>query len=143
MGGRSTGTKKWSPRVIVRYSLFQIPAIVLLIMVLILVQQWIVNIPAWIFWGLIAIWIAKDVMLFPFVWRAYDDRSVDASLIVGAQGIAQERIAPTGYVLVQSELWRAEVMGNSLPIEKGEPVVVQKVSGLTILVCSKKTDANL
>jgi hypothetical protein len=35
-----------------------------------LVQRW-MSLPAWFICGLIAFWIAKDVILFLFTWRAY------------------------------------------------------------------------
>jgi len=123
-----------SSRIVVRYTLFQLPAIVLLILMLILVQRW-VNLPAWFIWGLIAFWIAKDVVLFPFTWRAYDrSHKGSADWMIGLRGIAENRLAPSGYVHVRGELWQAEVAQNSGPIEKGESVRIYGNRGLTLLV---------
>ena len=124
----------WSSRVVLRYALLQMPALALLILLLILVQRW-VDLPAWFIYGLIVFWIAKDVILFPFTWRAYDqDRNRAVNSMVGARGITKDRLAPSGYIQVHGELWRAEVMGNALPVERGETVRVQGIRGLTLLV---------
>ena len=54
--------------------------------------------------------------------------------MVGAQGIAKERLAPSGYVQVRGELWKAELMESSPPLEKGERVRVEGVRGLRLVV---------
>lgn len=124
----------WSVRVVVRYALFQVPAVVLLVLALALVRRW-VDIPAWFVWGLVGLWVVKDLILFPFVWRAYDtDRAGAANCMVGARGIAKDRLAPSGYIRVRGELWRAEVMGDGPPIDRGQRVQVRGVCGLKLLV---------
>ena len=123
-----------SGKVIIRYILFQIPSLILLILILILVRRW-VNLHAWYLWGIIALWLAKDVILFPFVWRAYDrDRLRELQSLVGTEGIVEERLAPSGYIRVHGELWQAEMRGDGSPIEKGEIVKIQKIEGLKLLV---------
>jgi len=126
--------RAWSSRILVRYVLLQMPALVLLILMLALVQRW-VSLPVWFIWGLLAFWIAKDVILFPFTWRAYD-RSYkgSANSMIGLRGIAENRLAPSGYIHVRGELWQAEVVENSLPIDKGESVRIYGNRGLTLLV---------
>lgn len=121
----------WSARVVVRYALLQVPGVALLVLVLIVVQRW-VDLPAWFAWGIVAFWVAKDVILFPFVWRAYD--SEDTNSIIGARGIAEERLAPSGYVRLRGELWQAKVMGDGPPIDRGEAVRVRGIRGLTLLI---------
>ena len=124
----------WSGLILVRYVLLQLPAIALLVLALIFVQRW-VTIPAWVFWGSITLWIAKDVILFPFVWRAYDwNLSGSENSLVGKSGIVQDRLAASGYIRVRGELWQAEVVGGSPPIDKGKKVRVQGMRGLTLLV---------
>ena len=134
--------KVWSSRIVVKYALLQMPALVLLILMLALVQRW-VSLPAWFIWGLIAFWIAKDVILFPFTWRAYD-RSYkgSANSMIGLRGIAENRLAPSGYVHVHGELWQAEAVENSLPIEKGESVRIYGNRGLTLLVHRDNKESN-
>ena len=73
--------------------------------------------------------------MFPFVWRAYDrPRPGDLRSMIGTEGIAQERLNPSGYIRVHGELWQAEVMEKRIPIEKGEEVQIQGSYGLTLLV---------
>ena len=126
--------KPWSSRIIVRYVLLQLPALAVLIVLLVLVKRWI-DLPSWFIWGLIGLWIAKDIALFPLTWRAYEqDRAKAGSSMVGARGIAEERLNPSGYIRVGAELWQAEVVGDAPSIERGEGVRVQGIRGLTLLV---------
>lgn len=127
----------WPVQVVMRYALFQIPGLVLLILILILVRRW-VDFPLWFFWGSVFIWIVKDVVLFPFVWRAYDwSRSRDMHSLVGTEGIVEERLAPSGYIGVHGELWQTEMTREGPPIEKGEFVRIQGIRGLVLLVQSR------
>jgi len=117
-----------------RYLLFQIPSLILLVLILILIRRW-VNFPEWFFWGAIAVWLAKDMILFPFVWRAYDrDRLRELQSLVGIEGIVEERLAPSGYIRVHGELWRAEVVRPGVRIERGEPVRIRGIKGLRLQV---------
>ena len=121
-------------RIIIRYALLQVPALALLIVLLVLAKHWI-DLPLWFIWGLICLWIAKDLALFPLTWRAYDqDHARHGSSMIGAPGIAEERLNPSGYIRVGGELWKAELAGNARPIEKGERVRIQGIRGLTLLV---------
>lgn len=134
MSQRNLKSRRWSARIITRYTLLQLPALALLLMALVLVQRWI-DIPEWIFWGSIMCWIAKDVVLFFFTWRAYDTSGARADRsMVGARGITQNRLAPSGFIHVRGELWKAEVWGASRPIEIGEKVKVRDMKGLTLIV---------
>jgi membrane-bound ClpP family serine protease len=134
--------RAWSSRIIVRYVLLQMPALVLLILMLALVQRW-VRLPAWFTWVLISFWIAKDVALFPLTWRAYDrSHKGSADWMIGLRGIAENRLAPSGFVHVRGELWQAEVAANSVPIEKGESVRIYGNRGLTLLVHRDNKEGN-
>ena len=127
-------TRPWSTRAVIKYTLLQIPAIALVIIIVISARSW-VYFPPWIGWIIVIFWISKDIILFPFVWRSYDSSiSNDAMTMVGKQGIAEERLSPVGYVRVRGELWKAEVARGEAPIEAGEPVRVRDVQGLTLKV---------
>jgi membrane protein implicated in regulation of membrane protease activity len=132
--------RRWPYRVIRRYALIQVPGIVLLILALYLLRRW-VQIPMWLAGVIVALWIVKDIVLFPFVWRAYDkyDKG-DEHSIIGSRGTAEKRLAPTGYVRVGGELWRAEVVSGNPPIEKGEDVRVQGSRGMTLLVVPERNE---
>lgn len=119
--------QSWSGRILLRYALFQIPSLMILVLILYGVRPYF-GLPAWLMWGIVGLWIAKDAVLFPFVWRAYDRRRRGIlNKMVGLRGIAKERLAPTGYIQIRGELWRAEVIGEGPPIEKGEWVQVHEI----------------
>jgi membrane protein implicated in regulation of membrane protease activity len=110
------------------------PAVTILVLILVLVRRW-VDLPAWFFWGLVALWVAKDVILFPFTWHAYDrEGPEDTNSMIGTRGVAENRLAPSGYVRVHGELWQGEVVGGGPSIDKGEGVRVQGVRQMTLLV---------
>ena len=135
------GLKEIPLRVYIRYGLLTIPGTVALILVLIVVQNW-VSIPIWLWLTLILLWIAKEIVLFPFVWRAYDHtRSEVSHSMIGQRGLTKERLAPAGYILVQGELWKAEKLVNEPPIEKNQWVRVKKLVGLKLFVVPEKTEA--
>ena len=124
----------WSFRIFVKYMLFQVPGVVLLYLLLILARR-VVILPTWFIWSLVAFWVTKDLILFPAVWRAYDqERRDDSSSMVGSQGIAEDRLDRSGYIRVRGELWKAEVMGDSPSIGKGEKVTVRGIRGLKLFV---------
>jgi len=124
----------WSFRIFVRYMLFQVPGVILLYLLLILARQ-VVVLPTWFIWSLVASWVIKDLILFPAVWLAYDQkRSDDSSSMVGSRGIAEDLLDRSGYIRVHGELWKAEVMGNNPSIGKGKKVTVRGIRGLTLFV---------
>lgn len=127
-------TRPWSAGVVIKYVLLQIPGIAIVIMIVILIRTW-YDYPPWLGWGVVALWVAKDILLFPFVWRAYDSRIPDDAMnLVGKQGIAEEPLSPRGYIRVRGELWQAEVARGAPPISEGEAVRVREVRGLTLRV---------
>ncbi len=133
---RGMNERRWSARIVLRYALFQVPAVAILVLIMVLVRRW-VDLPGWFFWGLVALWVAKDVILFPFTWHAYDrERPADTNSMIGARGIAEDRLAPSGYIRVHGELWQGEVVGGGPPIDRGEGVRVLGIRKLTLLVQS-------
>lgn len=51
----------------------------------------------------------------------------------GSQGVAEEQLAPTGYIRVSDELWKVEVISGGV-IEKGEAARIRGIRGLILLV---------
>jgi membrane protein implicated in regulation of membrane protease activity len=97
----------------------------LLVLILVLLRDRL-QIPDWALWSIVAVWVAKDALLYPLVWRSYDTAyPVTAHSMEGAHGVATERIDSTGYVRVRGELWRAELTDSAPPIDKGERVLVE------------------
>jgi len=111
-----------------------IPGTVVLVLILIVIQRWI-SIPSWLFWSIIGGWLAKDIIMFPYVWRAYDMNQPGISRsMIGECGIVKERLDPSGYIQIGGELWRAECLEAGLPIEIGQVVKVIKMEGLKLFV---------
>jgi membrane protein implicated in regulation of membrane protease activity len=87
--------------------------------------------------------VAKDILIFPLVWRAYDSTAFRGPhSIIGRRGVAEEQLVATGYIRVRDELWKAEVIGTRRTIEKGETVTIRGIRGLTLLV-EHEDDGNL
>jgi membrane-bound ClpP family serine protease len=124
----------WSSKTVIRYALYQVPSLVLLVMILLVIRHYI-DLSLWIVCGIVLLWMVKDAILFPFVWRAYDrSRWGTSGLMIGKQGIAEQRLDPSGYVRIHGELWKAKVIEGSPPIEKGEAVWVEGMRGLVLRV---------
>ena len=97
-------------------------------------RSW-VGLPDWAAAGIIALWVIKDAVMFPFVRIAYQPGSEGgATRMVGAQGTAQDALQPSGYVRISAELWRAELQPGSPPVEPGDRIRVLGVRGLTLVV---------
>ena len=130
----SIKNQRWSRRVVWKYTLLQLPGLAALILILMLIQQW-VRIPLWMALGSVVLWVIKDIILFPFVWRAYESSSKDEMhTMIGTRGIAKENLSPSGLIQVRGELWKAELMDGRSTVEAGKIVKVRDVRGLTLLV---------
>ena len=126
------------PIIYLRYVLLGVIELLLVILALRVVQRWVV-IPDWLFFSLIAGWIAKDVALFPFTWRAYDQNGSHAvEAMAGERGVAKGTLNPSGYVQVRGELWKAERAGEGPPIEAGDHVRIHHREGLVLYVTEDK-----
>jgi membrane protein implicated in regulation of membrane protease activity len=124
----------WTGRIVLRYMLLQLPGLAFLVVLLILIRRW-VALSAWFTGGVIALWILKDLILFPFVWRAYDWEAHErAHPMIGLRGYASDRLDPEGYIRVRGELWRAKLEKGAVAVEKGQPIRIQGVRGLTLIV---------
>lgn len=135
-GNRANDRRRmWSRLVLAKYWALQLPATLLLTIVLLGVGNRLAW-PLWMVWTMVALWVAKDAILYPFLWRAYDP-SDPAALpypVEGAEGVAVDRIDPSGRVRMWGELWRAELSPGARPIEEGETVQVKARQGLTLLI---------
>jgi membrane protein implicated in regulation of membrane protease activity len=129
----------WSHKVLLRYSLFQLPGLALLTSILVLLRYW-VFIPSWAVWTFISLCVIMDVIMYPFVWRAYDKDNPNS--MSGSQGTATGRLSPSGYVRINGELWRAEMIEGDSAIEKGDVVTVTGIRGLTLIVRSDKKNVH-
>ena len=132
--GRNTmmQEKQLIPRAARKYLILQLPGVVLLVIALILIRRW-VDLPAWLFWGLIVMWVGKDVVMFPFVRKAYEPQD-DADPMIGSLGVVEKRLSPSGFVRIRGELWKAHVPDGSMPIDRGETIRVSAIEGMTLIV---------
>lgn len=119
---------------LLRYAAFQVPG-------------WgLVGGGAWLAWthfgvdgglalGVLAAWIAKDVLMFPFVRVAYAAR--DERGPGGLRGVRAEvvdALTPSGRVRIGGELWRARLRDPASAVEAGHAVRVEELEGLTLVV---------
>ena len=128
--------RHWSGRVLLRYALLQLPGLAAVIGVIFLVRRW-VFFPDHYAWIAIGLWVAKDAVLYPYVWHAYDwDDPRHTRSMVGKQGQVNEKLDPEGTVQIGGERWRAEAEDPSRPIGEGEWVTVVDMEGLLLIVRS-------
>lgn len=72
------------------------------------------------------------VLVVGMAWRIHHKKPVTGiEVMIGTQGIARTEIHPHGTVFLHGELWEAI---SEEPIKEGEPVIVQKVTGLKLQV---------
>lgn len=120
--------------VVARYALFQVPELLLVaigLAALIGTGVLTMNVAAL----LLAAWIVKEVVLFPFVRRAYEPSDPTGTAgLVGAEAVVTERLDPAGRVRIGPETWAARLRVGSLPAEVGTAVCVKSVEGLTLHV---------
>jgi len=126
--------------IVQRYILFQIPALVIAVCVLYFVHSFF-ELPFFVVWGGMLLWMAKDAVMFPLVWKSYDaDSGKAVHSMTGKRGIAKGRLDPEGYVSVGIELWKAETSLGCPAIEKGKTVTVTGMKGLRLIVVPEEFD---
>ena len=120
-------------RVFGRYLVFQVPGWIIVGATLMAAIRWwkLAEIVAGL---LMALFVTKALVLFPFVRKAYEPSSGEGvRALVGCSAIARDALTPSGYVRVGSELWRAVLReGGSAPA--GSELRVVALSGLTLIV---------
>jgi membrane protein implicated in regulation of membrane protease activity len=133
-------TKRLTFRIVARYTLLQLPSLIGGALFVILLRQW-VDIPGHLTWGFIGIWVLKDIVLFPFLWRFYDPTQYrDWFGMVGRKGIALSQLDPKGYVQIRGDLWQAEAAKTELAIAKGQTICVKEINGLQLIVKNNAND---
>jgi len=115
-----------------RYLLYQIPGWLLGLAVMGALVH-LVRLPAWIAVLALALLIAKDLLVYPLVRKAYAPAEDAMSALAGTDAVAIEALSPEGYVRVRGELWRARAAGDET-IPAGVPVRVESVEGMTLRV---------
>jgi membrane-bound ClpP family serine protease len=121
-------------RTIARYTLFQIPGLILLSLGLAAAVRW-WDLPVLVAYGLVALWVAKDVIMYPILRVAYESGgSSGVDGIQGALGVVTQPLVPSGYVKLGSERWKAELVSGSGTVSVGSAIRVIELRGLTLIV---------
>lgn len=85
-------------------------------------------------------WVAKDLILYPFLRHAYEDGAKSGSAaLVGSYGVTQGELNPSGYVRVRGELWRAVALPADQVVGSGTDVEVVNAEGMKIFVRAVET----
>ena len=120
-----------------RYLLFQLPDAAAggLVAMLLVHNEWVSPLVGWL---LFALWIGKELALFPLVRRAYEPMSPHGTAaLVGERGVVTalpESPGAAGFIRIGAELWRAApASGGALP-PIGTSVCVERVDGYTLLI---------
>jgi membrane protein implicated in regulation of membrane protease activity len=120
-----------------RYLGFQIPGFCLAAIALILLARW-TSLSELAAWVLFAMWVAKDLALYPWARVGYESRPgpTGSEAMLGATGTAVTPLAPdaTGRVRVGAEHWRAHLAHGAATLTAGALVRVVEVKGLTLVV---------
>lgn len=117
-----------------RYALFQIPELTIGGVALAVLVSENVLTPRW-GWILFALWLVKEVGLYPFMRKAYEPSDPSAtSKMVGRFAVVVNRLDLRGTVRLGPELWGARLSSGSDPVETGDEVCVKAVEGLTLHV---------
>jgi len=121
-------------KAIIKYALIHVAELVAVVCALFLARHFL-GIAMWLFVTILVLWILKDAVLFPRVWRAYavyDNKPT--SKLVDLEATVVDSLDPVGYVRVVGELWRAEIKDPSHPAARGEKTRVIGVRGMTLIV---------
>jgi membrane protein implicated in regulation of membrane protease activity len=91
-------------------------------------------------WTIAAAWVVKDLVAYPFVRRAYERTRASTEALIGTVGVVRDALAPSGWVTIRGEVWRAELDAGSPPgaMPAGRKVRVQSVEGRTLRVVPER-----
>ena len=128
----------WSRHAAGKYTALQLPAAALAGLVLWLLWRYEV-LPAWLAWGVLILWIAKDAVLFFYLWPAYEPGGDEGLLSpVGRLGVVTGQTkAGQLRVRVRGETWRARPERGQGPIRAGQSVRIVERRGLLLRVRSE------
>ena len=124
-----------------RYTALQVPGWVLALAV----GWWIhtsFDTSAWVAPGILVAWVVKDMALYPLLRSAYEvNEAPPVERLIGRRGVTVEPLAPSGYVRIGGELWRARADG-AMPIATDLTVEVVGAEGLILAVRHADSEAD-
>ncbi len=116
-----------------RYTALQVPGWVLAAAL----AWWIhtsFDAPGWLAPAIPCAWFVKDMALYPLLRSAYEaNEAPPVERLIGRRGVAMEPLAPSGYVRIGGELWRARA-DDATPIAPHLTVEVVGAEGLILAV---------
>lgn len=114
------------------YVLWQLPSWVVVVGLLASLNM-AFELPRWV-WLALPVLVAKDMLLFPAMRSVFRPPFLGRERLIGSRAHVIESLEPMGYVRLNGELWRAVAQRAGAVIQKGRPVVVRNVDGLTLIV---------
>lgn len=90
----------------------------------------VIGIATWVVALALALYVGKDLALYPAMRAVF--KTAEPTRPIGRRAEAVERLAPSGYVRVNGELWKARARGGE--VRAGDEVVVCAAEGLTLIV---------
>jgi membrane protein implicated in regulation of membrane protease activity len=121
-------------RIFARYLLFEVWGW-LFAAALLGTLTWWEWVPLWLSVALVAGLIVKDLVMFPFVRKAYEPGPAHgATELLGAQVRVENELAPEGYVRAGPERWRARLASGEGRLAPGEAARVRAIDSLTLVV---------
>ena len=131
----------WSKHALGKYIALQIPAAALAGLMLWLLWRYNV-LSSWLAWCLLFLWIAKDAVLFFYLWPAYEPSGKYGPLSpVGQVGVVMENPENKNMrVRVRGESWRASSETDKGPLRAGQSVRVVDREGLLLVVRPEEND---
>ncbi|WP_146164737.1 NfeD family protein [Desulfonatronum sp. SC1] len=124
----------WSRKTLLRYALFQVPGIILVGVVLWVLHA-LLGVSTRIAWTLLLLWLAKDALMFFFVWPAYQGSEGDGWYsLIGLRGEVRRPLRPEGYIRIRGVLWKAKAEDETAEILPGTQVDVVGRDGIQLIV---------
>lgn len=118
---------------VVKYILMQVPGALFVGVLLLVLHNWGWLTLSWA-GGILALWVIKDALLYPFYRRALESGPETGShALTGSIARTATPLDPRGLVTIQGERWRAESR-NGRSISAGRAVRVHSTHGLLLHV---------
>ncbi len=116
-----------------RYAVMQLPGIALAFIAAVVLSG-LTQGDSRLIWSVFAIWVLKDILLFPRVWRAYQIPEKENDAMVGETGQVVKHCQPEGIVEIHGVQWQAVIDDGESFLPAGTPVEVKDRKGLTLIV---------
>jgi membrane protein implicated in regulation of membrane protease activity len=83
----------------------------------------------------LALLVIKDIVLYPYLRRAYESASPSgAERFIGEVGTVVRVLQPQGYIRIGGELWQARIDCSPEAVPEGSRVRVKGADGMVLIV---------